>query len=600
MKKDQLKEKYLSSVLYYSNLVKKEERAILILSVLRLLTFFGGFIIIWGGFTLSVSNGIVSAILLTILFLYLLKLYASHSEKRVLLSNLVLINQNEANALSGDMSAFNPGDMYSEIKHDFSYDVDLFGTSSLFQYLNRTVTEYGRDILAGWLSDPFPLAGNLVSRQETVGEIASKDKWRQEFMARGMKTPLKKNEISELSKWTEEKALIESSPLMKMLIVFLPAAAIVTLLLWIAGIISYTLFTLIFLGNLLYVLTGIKKTNDIHSALSKKYDFLSSMNGLLMSFENESFTSQILIEIKQNISGKKDSASCSVRKLGRLIQSFDSRNNMIVGFVLNGLFLWDYQCIMRLEKWKSEYRMLFPVWLEMVGQVDAYNSLGNYSFNNPNFAYPALSDDHQVFSARGLGHQLIEEGKRVSNDFSIGKDGTLCIISGANMSGKSTFLRTIAVNFILGMTGAPVCANKLDFIPHRIFTSMRTTDSLSDNESYFYAELRRLKTLKLRIEKGEPLFFILDEILKGTNSADKSIGSKLFLERIIEKGGTGLIATHDTSLGKLESDYPGKVINKCFEIEINGENIIFDYKIQNGITQKMNAVFLMKQMGILD
>jgi hypothetical protein len=600
MKKDQLKEKYLSSVLYYSKIVHKEERAILIISALRLLTFFGGIIIIWSGFTISVLAGTVSAVLLMILFLYLLKLYASHSEKKTFLGNLVDINQNEANALSGVLSAFNPGNMYSDIKHDFSYDVDLFGNSSIFQYLNRTVTEYGRDILAGWLSNPYPLSENLVSRQAAVREIASKDKWRQEFMASGMKTPLKKNEISELSKWIEEKAIIESSSVKKILIVFLPAAAIVTLILWLAGIISHTLFVLIFLSNLIYVIAGIKKTNDIHKALSKKYDFLSSMDGLLRAFENESFTSHVLIDIKQNISGKKDSASYSVRKLGRLIQSFDSRNNMIVGFVLNGLFLWDYQSILRLEKWKTEYRMLFPVWLEMVGEVDAYNSLGNYSFNNQDFVYPILSEDRQVFSAKNLGHQLIDESKRVSNNFSVGKDGTVCIISGANMSGKSTFLRTIAVNFIVGMTGAPVCASELSFIPHRIFTSMRTTDSLSDNESYFYAELRRLKTLKLRIEKGEPLFFILDEILKGTNSADKSNGSRLFLERIIAKGGTGLIATHDTSLGKLESDYPGKVINKCFEIEINGENIIFDYKIQDGITQKMNAVFLMKQMGILD
>jgi DNA mismatch repair ATPase MutS len=150
------------------------------------------------------------------------------------------------------------------------------------------------------------------------------------------------------------------------------------------------------------------------------------------------------------------------------------------------------------------------------------------------------------------------------------------------------------------MIGAPVCAEEMHFIPGKIFTSMRTSDSLSDNESYFYAELKRLHVLKSRIEKREPVFFILDEILKGTNSADKSTGSNLFLKRILDSGGTGLIATHDISLGKLEDDYPGFVINKCFEIDIDGENIRFDYKIQDGITKKMNAVFLMKQMGILD
>ena len=168
------------------------------------------------------------------------------------------------------------------------------------------------------------------------------------------------------------------------------------------------------------------------------------------------------------------------------------------------------------------------------------------------------------------------------------------------MAGKSTFLRTIAVNYILGMTGAPVCAAEMNFLPQKLFTSMRTTDSLSNNESYFYAELRRLKTLKSRIETVEPVLFILDEILKGTNSADKSLGSKLFLKRMVELGGKGLIATHDTSVGEMEKDYSGIIINKCFEIEIDGEIIKFDYKLQDGITSKMNAALLMKHMGILD
>jgi DNA mismatch repair ATPase MutS len=176
--------------------------------------------------------------------------------------------------------------------------------------------------------------------------------------------------------------------------------------------------------------------------------------------------------------------------------------------------------------------------------------------------------------------------------------GKVFIITGANMAGKSTFLRTVAVNFILAMTGAPVCARKMIFIPLKIFTSMRTTDSLTHNESYFYAELKRLKKLKTKLEEGEEILLILDEILKGTNSVDKSNGSKLFMKRIVELNGTGLIATHDTSLGEMENEFPGTIINKCFEIEIDGENISFDYKLREGITQKMNAALLMKQMGI--
>ena len=600
MRKDQVKEKYLSSTTFYRLLEKKEERLVVFLSFLRFFTFLGGVILIWIGFTINTSAGIISIVISAVLFLYLVKLFSDHSEKSEFLGNLVIVNQNEADALSGNLSAFNDGSSYTDIKHDFSFDVDLFGASSIFQYLNRTVTGYGREILANWLSDPFSLSMELVLRQEVIRELALKDKWRQEFMALGMKTPLEKNEISGLLKWIEERTVLSSFSLKKFLIYFLPAAAIISLLLMITGILSYPLFLFIFLSNLLYIATGLKRTNAIHTALSRKYNFLSSMNRLLLSFSDECFTSPVLNEIKLNISGKSVSASVSVRKLGRLIQAFDTRNNMIMGVILNGLFLWDYQSIIRLERWKDEYKTLFPVWLEMIGQVDAYLSLGNYAFNNPDFVYPKESDNINVFSAKNLGHQLIDESKRVCNDFSLGEKGSVCIISGANMAGKSTFLRTIAINYILGMTGAPVCATEMSFKSGKLFTSMRTMDSLSDNESYFYAELRRLSTMKTRIEEGEPVFFILDEILKGTNSADKSTGSKLFLQKIVENGGTGLIATHDTSLGKLESEYPGMIMNKCFEIDIDGEIIRFDYKLQDGITQKMNAVFLMKQMGILD
>jgi uncharacterized membrane protein (DUF485 family) len=600
MEKSHLGKKYFDAAAFYRNLEKKEDRLVIILSFIRFVIFIGGFILIWIGFTKSVTGGVLLFLLFTVLFLILVKLFSKHSAIREFMANLALINQNEAAAISGSLSAFDAGNSYTDIRHDFSFDIDLFGNASLFQYLNRTVTGYGRDILAGWLSDSFSLSKDLESRQEAIKELASKDKWRHEFMATGMKIPVEKGEISGLLKWIEERPLTVSSSFKKLLIFILPAAVCASLLLMIISILPYQCFVVIFLINLFFIAAGLKKINEIHNSLTKKYNFLSSIKGLLLRFENETFVSPVLNNIKLNISGKKASASDSIRDLGSLIRSFDSRSNMLVGFVLNGLFLWDYHCIYRLEKWKSKYQTLFPIWLEMVGQVDAYISLANYAYNNPDFAFPVESDNLIVFSAKNLGHQLIDESKRVCNDFILGQKGTVCIISGANMAGKSTFLRTVAVNYILAMAGAPVCASEMIFIPQKLFTSMRTLDSLSENESYFYAELKRLGTLKHRIEEGEPMFFVLDEILKGTNSADKSTGSKLFIQRIIQNGGTGLIATHDTSLGKMESDYPGVIINKCFEIEIDGENISFDYKLQGGITQKMNAVFLMKQMGILD
>lgn len=236
----------------------------------------------------------------------------------------------------------------------------------------------------------------------------------------------------------------------------------------------------------------------------------------------------------------------------------------------------------------------------MLGQVDAFISLGNFSFNNSSYIFPSVSEETIIFSASKLGHPLIKSSERVSNDFDIPGNGSIYIITGANMAGKSTFLRTMAINYILAMAGAPVCANSLNFRPVKLFTSMRTSDSLSNHESYFYAELKRLRLLKTHVDNSEPVFFILDEILKGTNSLDKTLGSKLFIKRLIESGGTGLVATHDISLSEMEAEYPGKIYNKCFEVEIDGENIRFDYILRDGVTHKMNAALLMKQMGILD
>jgi hypothetical protein len=597
---NKIREKYLNEAERFRLLVADRERLLLILSVLRFFAFTGGLIIIWYLFTRSIFAGVILIPVVTVLFLWLLKLYAENSEGKIFLENLANINKNEADAVSGDLSPFESGELYGDPDHYFSNDVDLFGRNSIFQYLNRSVTGFGRDLLAGWLLDPYFLHTELVLRQEAIKELATKGKWRHEFMASGMKTPLDKSHIAGLLTWMDEGDVIKSSVLKNLLIYILPSASVLSVLAVAAGWMNFTVFAFIFLFNLLCITAGLKKTNKVHRDLSGIHNYLSSINKLLKAFENESFSSRILSDIKQNISGSSQSADIAVGRLSRLIQAFDARLNILVGFVLNGLLLWDYHCIYRLERWKSEYRKLFPLWLEMLGEMDAFISLANYAYNNPDFIYPEVSDNKLLFSASSMGHPLISESKRVCNDFAIDHRGIVCIISGANMAGKSTFLRTVAVNYILGMAGAPVCASGMKFKPLKLFTSMRTTDSLSNNESYFYAELKRLKQLKSEVARGEPVLFILDEILKGTNSADKSLGSKLFLTKMVELGGSGLIATHDNSLGEMETEYPGSVINRCFEIEIDGEIIRFDYKLQKGITHKMNAAFLMRQMGILE
>jgi hypothetical protein len=599
MSREELKEDYLVSAGRYKGLAGKEDKVLLYLSVFRFICFAGGLAIIIYLFAEGRQfAGITASFGVIILFFFLLKLWSEHSERKEFLLNLSSINANEALAITGDISKFDPGNQYVDSSHDFSYDVDLFGDDSLFRYLNRTVTGYGRDILAGWLADPYPLSAEIHDRQEIISEFASKKEWRHEFMASGMKVPLEKELISSLKDWLSEPQPAWMSGAGRVLIWALPALALASLVLLIAGIVHYAVFVLIVLVNLGHTASGMKGTNSVHRAVSGKFAYLSSMNRMLEVIGSGEFGSVRLKEMKEGIGGKDFSASAAVKKLGRIIQSFDSRMNLLVGFGLNALLLWDFHCIRRLNRWKMVYHDQFPLWLEILGKFDAYSSLGNLAYNNPAFVFPQVNHNI-VFSAKGLGHPLIEEGRRIGNDFSLENRGGICIITGANMAGKSTFLRTVAINYVLGMTGCPVCAGYMDFTPVKLFTSMRTTDSLSGNESYFYAELKRLKALKQMAESNEPVFFILDEILKGTNSADKSLGSRLFLKRLIHYKGTGLIATHDISLGELEKEHPENVFNMCFEIEIDGEAILFDYKLSRGITKKMNAAFLMRQMGIL-
>jgi len=599
MEREQIKIKYQNLIYENEFLLGKLKRKLFYISMIRLIIFLAGVTAAVWAFSNSPVLGILTLFLSVTFFLLLVKYYILLSERIRYTINLITINTSELKSFNGDYSAFNGGSEWKDQDHDFSNDTDLFGEDSLFMYLNRTVTGYGREILAGWLSDPYSYRNYITLRQEAVKELSAKIGWRQEFMAHGLGKPLEKEDVESLKEWLEEKEKFLSTFLMKLIVLISPALTIVILILSSLKLVSLSLFGLFFLLNLALVGVYLKKSNHLHSMVSGKYLFLSSFEKLIASFGKEKFRSQILTEASGKLFSGDKSAAIEIRKLKQILQAYDSRLNMLVGIILNGLVLWDFQCILRLESWKLETADLLPLWLKTIGEIDCLISLSNHAYNNPAYVFPEMAGGEPVIEAVNLGHPLIDEKSRVCNDFSIGHKGLICIITGANMAGKSTYLRTIAVNMILGMAGTTVCAGKYRFTPCVLFTSMRTTDSLSNKESYFYAELKRLKILKERLESGVELFFILDEILKGTNSTDKSTGSKLFLGKLAAGNGTGLIATHDISLGDMEQELPGKIFNKCFEVEIDGENILFDYKLRDGITKHMNAGILMKQMGII-
>jgi len=277
----------------------------------------------------------------------------------------------------------------------------------------------------------------------------------------------------------------------------------------------------------------------------------------------------------------------------------DANLNIIAAVVLNGLFLFNLHLLAAVEKWKARYGNDIPRWFAIMGEFDALSSLANFACNNPQYIYPEEAKDDYLMDAADLGHPLIPISECVTNSITISGWNQFCIITGANMSGKSTFLRTVGTNYILAMIGAPVFASKFRFFPIRLHSSIRTSDSLSRKESFFYAELKRLKGIISELESGQRTFILLDEILKGTNSKDKQAGSIALLEQLIKYESVGLIATHDLILGDLIKSYPKNISNLCFEIQIVNDEMSIDYKLQDGVCQNLNATFLMKKMGIL-
>ena len=341
-----------------------------------------------------------------------------------------------------------------------------------------------------------------------------------------------------------------------------------------------------------------RQSNNSHSQLTRKFNLLEKYSELLRALENEEFKTDLLNEVRSGLHSGGLSSDRAMKQLAGLVERFDWRLNKVTGLILNGILMWDLQCVLWLEKWKHKFAEKIPTWFIVMAEFDALNSLANFHYNNPVAIFPEFHENGPLINARGLAHPLIPSSERVGNDIQINDFGEYLLITGSNMAGKSTFLRTVGVNLVLASAGAPVCAESMILRPVRIVTSMRIKDSLSSRESTFYAELKRLRMILDLLGKKNDVLVLLDEILKGTNSRDKHFGSEMLIRQLIKLGSAGLIATNDLELSMLEQEFPGKLKNHCFEVEIENQEFNFDYKLRSGVCKTMNATELMKKMGI--
>lgn len=593
-----IKKEYIKRVENFTKQLNSVKTRLTIASILRFITFIGAFFLI---VLLVKQFNYVKVGIFFFLLAAFIALVIHYLKQKEILNHyhyLIDINNRELRALDNDFSAFDAGKEFINRDHAYSFDLDLFGEGSLFQYLNRTVTQPGKQFLAKQLEDINRLDQQTVlNRQEVVQELTHKLNWRQNFMATALATPMSKDDNKNISSWINQPIYFLKKLYFKILVVFLPIVTLIFLGLLIAGISNYSWFVLCGLTQLMIAGLLLRRTNKEQSTVTEEFRILKNYAQLLKLIEKEDFKADVLNHLKKELVTDKATALVAFKKLIRIIDAFDTRLNLILGVVLNATLMWDLYSVMRLEKWKIKFGSNILRWLHVISEFDYYISLANFSYNNPDFIYPQLSDN-SIVKTKELGHPLIQRNIRVNNDFEINSAGKIDIITGANMAGKSTFLRTVGVNFVIAMNGLPVCANKFEFKLLNLYTGMRTADSLKENESYFYAELKRLKKIIEKLKEGKQLFILLDEILKGTNSVDKAKGSWKFVEHLIRLNATGIVATHDLTLCDLEKEYPENIENKCFEVKIDGKKIDFDYKLRSGITQNMNASLLMKQMGI--
>ena len=603
-----LKTFYTQKIKFFQKQLSKQKKENRITAYLRALIFISAaFALYYLSFDYRLI--IINAILFLGLFLFFVKQSLSIKKKIKLTEAYIDINVKEKTALTGDYSDFHSGEEFIDYNHYYSYDLDIFGEGSLFQYLNRTATISGKKKLAEQLKTGETGKELITKKQKANKELTNNLDWRQKFSATAAANDSDYSEnkdskedftLKSLIKWAESSVEFINKPVWKSLLYILPGFMFIIILLYLFNLVPSAFIVLSGLLNLSVIGYHLKTVNREHSLLEKKKQLLNTIKNLLEIIEQKDFESSYLKKLKNKLVFKKTSSVQQITKLSKTLQAFDTRLNIIVGIVLNAVVLWDLQILFRLEKMKRELQGSIPVWFDVVAEFDSMISFSNFSYNNPEFVYPEISEKDFFFDLKEGGHPLIFQTNRVNNSFKIDGLNKMTIITGANMAGKSTFLRTVGINMILGAAGTTVCAKEFSFSPIQIYTSVRTNDSLHKNESYFYAELMRLKKITDYLKSGKKLFIILDEMLKGTNSKDKHTGSRGLIEQLITLKASGLAATHDVQLGKLADEYTNNVNNKRFEVEIANNELVFDYKLKDGISQNLNASFLMKKYGIIE
>lgn len=594
-----------ATILKLSNLLKS-------LSLLRLAVFVFSLALI----PFLASKGLIVPLVIfvpvcVLVFGLIIKRYQRFSLKKQHADFLKEINENEILRQENKLSNFPSGQAFINRDHPYASDFDIFGSHSLFQLINRTTTESGGMMLSEWLSEPA--SRDVISeRQKAVKELIPGLHWRQDFQALGMQFKNTKSDYNKLLSWIETPVQLLPTQYKYLLIgIILSILSTSAASYFVYGLVSGVTFSVQYILPLIisllinrFVLRRVRPiAEEIIDNTHVNIKTLGGYEVLIIKIETENFNSKILNLLQSDFSRNGYSASSEINRLRKILEMFQARGSKEPigknGFfgIFNSLWLIDIYLIILTERWKFRNRHFFESWASAVSEFEVLNSLASFAFSNPTFTFPKIVDEPYLIDFEMLGHPLIDSKRRICNDFSLSGQGKITLITGSNMAGKSTFLRAVGINLVLALMGAPCCARSGRVSHMKIFTSMRTQDNLEEGISSFYAELRRIEQLLKLIENGEAIFFLLDEMFKGTNSHDRYIGGASLVRQLNDLNAFGVISTHDLELAKLTANQKA-VENFSFNSEIKDGEIIFNYALTKGICSDFNASELMKKSGI--
>lgn len=532
------------------------------------------------------------AILLFGIFLRLVSKSVDVTHKIQLTEKLIFINQNELQIIDNHPSKLYDATDKVDV-HSFDFDLNVFGKYSIFHLINRTGFVFGTKRLIQLFKNQLSEKTEIELYQEITKELSLKTDFRQNILANGLL--IETSEQHSLQNLIYQKTDItayEGSFWKFGNLIFSAITVLIITLSVFFGVYKF-IFAWWIIGS---AISGNirKKVGVLHQTVSKQKLAFDNLLNVFSLISNESFDNQHL----KTLQNQANEAQVAFADLSKIANKFDQRNNMLASALLNGFFLYDIHCVKELLFWQSKYQHSIKNWFDTLAEIEVFNSLASFHFNNPTYIFPKIDSENIVFEAEALGHPLISDKKRVDNDVKLGYQKNMYLLTGANMSGKSTFLRSVGINLILAQIGSPVCAKNLIFSPLKIQTSLHQTDSLEENKSYFYAELERIQRIVQKASQ-EKCLILLDEVLRGTNSEDKRNGTSLLIKRLMKEKCLSIIATHDVELGQMEKEFPKNLENLCFESQIINDELIFDYRLRNGIAQNKNATFLMEKMGIV-